>query len=273
MEGTAELGHHNLGAASSSQAGLDVDHADIVISATTANVRPESLAALAAGVKVDIWLMEKILAQSEKGLAKLQQLIEPHGKAFVNTPRRAMTWYADIAEALRPTQLQEIHVSGGRLGLLCNAIHFLDLAAFLFDDEPEFISLETGPGDWHDAKRSGFIETFGTVTGEFSGGRHVKIQSNDDPRMNSIRIITSGGDWYINELEGLCEGPDGQIVRGTLTYQSDLTPTIVEQLLSSGTCELPSLGSSVSIHGQFLKAVGVALQKSGRKIGEDIPIT
>ena len=48
-----------------------------------------------------------------------------------------------------------------------------------------------------------------------------------------------------------------------------LAPTIVEQLLLEHA--VPSLGSSVSIHGQFLKAVGMALQKSGRKIGEDIP--
>ena len=267
------IDHHILGAAVSPQEGLDLDRADIVISATTAAVRPASLTSLGARVKVDIWVMEKVLAQSESGLSTLRRLIDTHGKAFVNTSRRAMDWYRNIADATKPVQLQEIHISGGRFGLLSNAIHFVDLAAFLFDARPVSTMLETGSDDWHEAKRPGFIETFGTVVAEFSAGRCVHIQSSDNDNPISIRLVSPNGEWQIDEREGVCKAPGGQLIQGTLSYQSDMTSMIVGQLIAHGTCELPNLELSAFIHGQFLQAVGVALRKSGRDTGDSIPIT
>ena len=74
---------------------------DLVICATTANVRAGVVKEVLEHSRVKYWILEKVLAQSVSDVNSIVSHIERDGGiAWVNTPRRVMNWYKDIKSAL-----------------------------------------------------------------------------------------------------------------------------------------------------------------------------
>ena len=73
---------------------------DIVIVATTADVRSKVVVDIASGYDVRFWVLEKLLAQSESGLDQIISSIQNNSTAWVNTPRRMISWHKKIKSQL-----------------------------------------------------------------------------------------------------------------------------------------------------------------------------
>ena len=125
-----EHGHHTLHL--STRFDDLPNKADIVISATNSDSRLGALRALLERVKVDNLILEKVLFSRLSDFDVAEQLFKGNCEnIWVNCPRRANTTYAEIKKHICNAKTINMVVSGGSWGLASNAIHFIDLYAFL----------------------------------------------------------------------------------------------------------------------------------------------
>jgi hypothetical protein len=83
------------------------------------------------------------------------------------------------------------------------------------------------------------------------------LESRTDGEEFLIQVETPAGPWTINEFEGKAEGPSGVSLSGKMELQSEMTGRLVESIIETGKCELPSLEESAHIHCIFLDALRI----------------
>ena len=246
---------------------------DLAIVATTSSIRANVVEALASHCCVRFWVMEKVLAQSLKDLDRLLHCAAGSEAAWVNIPRRMMIWHQELAERISKQKPRALRISGGNWGLACNSVHWLDLGAYLFKET--LISLEaTGlSGNWHQSKRASFFEVNGTLIAQFSGGKWVTLECLDTDENVTIEVETNEGLWQIIESNSQAIAPDGHSFPGRLEYQSEMTARLVETILNTGCCQLPTLDQAVLLHRPFLNALITHWNQSQNRIDSKVPIT
>ena len=226
---------------------------DLALVVTPAHCRADVVAAISAQHEVSAWILEKVLAQSSQQVDQIERTLAGHPRVWVNTPRRLMTWHQEIKAqmlASGPTLLR-VRMAGGHWGLACNAIHFIDLVSWWTGASVDVVDTRS-LGNWQPSKRSGFQEVFGTLVVHFRDGSTLELICNKSHAAPRIEVETLEGIWLIEEAAGKAVGPSGQEIAGQLSFQSALTAPLVEQILTIGHCELPSLADSAAQHRPFL---------------------
>ena len=246
---------------------------DLAIVATNANVRAGVVEAIASRSKVRFWVLEKVLAQSQNDLDRLMKSTAGSEAAWVNIPRRTMPWYQELAGRISPQNPTEVHIYGGNWGLACNSVHLLDLGAYLLKEALVSIDASGLNCNWHTSKRAGFFEVNGILRAQFSGGKWVTLKCMEADENMAIEVKTSEGLWQINEGNGEAIAPDGQSFSGRLEYQSEMTARLVETILNTGGCELPTLDQAVVLHRPFLNALITHWNQSQNRVDTKLPIT
>lgn len=207
---------------------------DAAIVATDAASRERAIENLLKDRKVRFLVLEKVLFQDPDSLARVGALLERGGvRAWVNCPRRLWPLYRDRP---RPKLPLELRVSGSGWGLATNAVHYLDLAAFLggcrdFAIDTTGLSREESP-----SKRPGFVEFFGTLVARADGQRVVLTCERGEKRSTV-------------EIDGAVQDEAGSPV------QSRLTTGVIEDLLARGDCGLTPYAESARIHRPYLEAL------------------
>ena len=229
---------------------------DLAILATPAHCRLDVLKSIIAGHVVNAWILEKLLAQSTSQLDQIVGLLESHNQVWVNTPRRLMPWHNLVKEKmLNPTvDILKVRLSGANWGLACNAIHFIDLVSW-WTNSPVFNICVQNLQYWTFSKRPGFMEVFGRLIVNYRNGSDLELCCDQGDSSLQIETVTSDGIWLINEVEGKAVAPSGHVIDGELSYQSALTSSLVEEILTYGRCGLPSLVDSASQHRPLLDAL------------------
>lgn len=245
---------------------------DIAIIATTARWRPDVVAAIAARARVDAWILEKVLAQSDAGLDAIEQHVGS-SKAWVNTPRRMLAWHQTLKSHLVNGTPMRLTVSGGAWGLACNSIHFLDMFAWWTGETIE--SLETSALDstWVESKRPGNWEVMGTLTVRFSGGSVATLSAQEGDVVYRFELDDGVHTWLIDEAAGAATRSDGLDLPGRLPFQSEMSAALVESILTSGSAELPTLAQSLEIHRPFLASMLAHWRATVEPQANSVPIT
>lgn len=252
------------------------DQIDVAVIATPANCRAHVINELSNKKSIKAWILEKVLAQSCEQLEQINKDIGMNEKVWVNTPMRIMEWHKSIKKGMIIGDANPINVQikGGSWGMACNAIHYIDLVSWWCENEIEEINSEELK-NWQDSKRQGFKEINGKLKVNYSEGSSLELECDDsqEPLIISIKKRDSRKAWIINESEGTAWGPNGEVIKGELTYQSALTGIIVKRILDYGKCELTTLATSTHQHRLLLNAL---LQKWN--LGKDkeeliLPIT
>ena len=250
------------------------DPVDLCIITTPAHCRSEVVSTISAQHEVNAWILEKVLAQSSQQVDQIERALAVHPRVWVNTPRRLMAWHQEIKAQLLasgPVSLR-VRISGGNWGLACNAIHFIDLVSWWTGENVDSVD-GRGLGDWKPSKRSGFQEVFGSLMVHFRYGSSLELICNQSDAAPSIEVETPQGIWLIEEMVGKAVGPSGQEITGQLSFQSALTAPLVEQILTFGRCELPSLADSAAQHRPFLDALLQHWNQSHSRQVLAVPIT
>ena len=99
---------------------------DMVIVATTADVRPIIVKSINRISKVKYWILEKVVAQSNFELIEIKNTIESTIPVWVNTPRYLMPLYKNFKENFAHSRPIKMTITGVK-GLACNSIHYLSL--------------------------------------------------------------------------------------------------------------------------------------------------
>jgi predicted dehydrogenase len=237
------------------------DFFDIVIVATNANIRESVINKLLENHKVRFLILEKVLFQELDAYQRVQDLfVRRNVITYVNHPRRIFESYINIKANLNSNNQSIYSVVGGKWGLGCNALHFLDLFVFLSGKKLQDINVSLIEDELLESSRKGFVEFTGTLTGHLTDGSFFSITSlkgessaisvtifNNEQRF----IIQEGGTPQIYELEKKnlfsCKNDVFKV-----QYQSELTSNITVGLLNNDFCSLPRYDEVRHTHELFL---------------------
>lgn len=258
---------------------------DLAIVATNADIRARIVRELLSVKRVNGLLLEKVLFTKPNDYADVAGLLRDNNvKAWVNCARRAWPFYRQLRDRLESSTVREINVSGVDWGLGCNSIHMLDLVAWLSRSSSYTLNWVTLDGAVGPAKRPGFVEFTGALSGTFQDGPVFKIASWPATTAAGmpflLQIVADDFVCIVRESEGIAWVADGR--RGwewkeipcQVVLQSDLTHRVVEEILAEGTAPLTPYEESAALHAPMLAAFIDHLQAlSPATPVEECPIT
>ena len=233
-------------------------HFDLVISATTADVRYQSLDTFLDGKTVNYLILEKLLTTGLEDLGGLNALTQRAKGCWVNHPRRLWPFYHQLRNELPATGPLQITVDGADWNLASNSSHFCDLARWLTGEQLVSLDCSTIDEDWMDSKRPGFLGFTGSLKYQYSQGSELVLESRrmvaDEPVSPiKVSIQASLGDVVVDEEAGTARGSLlGEELKGERLYQSELTPDLVCKILATGRCGLPKFHDVRNDHVMYL---------------------
>lgn len=257
-------------------------HVDLLIHATAADARAQTTRAFFTAHAADAVIFEKILFQTIEDHADIERLLVEHGvRAWVNTPRRCWPDYVALRERVSgrgPIVMRAVAAAADRMAT--SAIHWLDLLSFLRDDRSDFrMDGRRGALTPDHARHPGSLELVGHLIGLGDCGDLLVL--NADPQADFAETITLVTD---RETIIICEataslrltphgGAPTQELGLRTVYQSDMTGAIVDDILRSGDCQLPSYGLSARLHRSCLEAFLQAMGFDRGDVDTVCPVT
>ncbi|MAU63819.1 MAG: hypothetical protein CMC38_05685 [Flavobacteriaceae bacterium] len=225
---------------------------DFAIVSSLSSVRLDNVISINKNTNVNYWILEKVLAQNESQIKKMESLIYKSKGSWVNKPRREMSWYNIIKSKINVTNKIKIEIKGGKWGLLSNAIHFIDLASWITTKKLTRIDSSNLDSNWFESKRKGFYETYGFISCEFENGSTLNIDCKNDDSPLFINIYEKNYSWKISEINGKALRSDGLQIQGKIEMQSEITQKIITKIIQTGDCSLPKLVESANMHSTYL---------------------
>ena len=257
------------------------ENIDLCIIATNSNIRALVTEELVAKKKIKTIIFEKILFQKISDYKLVQDILHKNKiKAWVNCPRRVFPDYIEIKKDIAPNEKLTFLLTGGNWGLACNGIHFVDLLAFLNNNNSFNFDSSGLDNDFQMSKRAGFIEFTGTLQGKQSNGSDIIINARNGS--NAPHVITITGEnsiFIIDETNGeirMAQSKNDwrwENKKLRVQFQSQLTGDIAKEILTKGNCNLTSFDDSAQIHIPYISSILEFYNKSLKKITETLPIT
>lgn len=257
------------------------ENIDLCIIATNSNIRALVTLELVAKKKIKTIVFEKILFQKVADYKSVQEILHKNKiKAWVNCPRRVFPDYIEIKKDITTNEKLTFLLTGGNWGLACNGIHFIDLLAFLNDNNNFTFDSSGLDNDFQMSKRAGFIEFTGTLQGKQSNGSDIIINARNGSNAPHVITITGENSIFIidetnSEIRMALSKNDWKWENRKLRvlYQSQLTGDIAEEILTKGNCNLTSFDESAQIHISYISSILEFYNKSLNKITDILPIT
>jgi predicted dehydrogenase len=255
---------------------------DFSVISTNANCRLDVIEQLLTKSSVRYLLLEKVLFQSADQLNQALDLIERVGTdAYVNCPRRMYPIYRELREHLKDAKRVVLTVEGDDWGLACNAIHFIDLWAFLTGCTDYEVDVSALGSTILDSKRAGYKEVTGILRGYAAGHAfHLNSRALDsaDKKPLKVRIETEQLAIDVLESKGICRIVDlakhSELEQSfSIPYQSQLTHLVADSLLQHGRCELTPFKESAALHKPLLKALLAFFNEYDDVVRDHCPIT
>jgi len=235
---------------------------DGAVIATAANVRLAALEQLLSRSRVGALMLEKVLFQRLADYDAAEQLLQTSStRAWVNCAQRLWPFFRDLQSRTLGKSNIQIGVTGAQWGLGCNAIHNIDLLPFMTGEADCRIEAALDPGAIA-SKRAGFVEFTGTLYAFGERGNRVvqtsyreggapfefEVQGEDFRAIwrvadGTTRIAEAAGGWKWRETESRAP------------HQSQLTHTVLLEMIEHGRSALPAFAESSRLHRIMLKAL------------------
>jgi len=250
---------------------------DLAIIATNSEVRLAVLEQLVSHASIHYLLLEKVLFQSAKDFARCRELLkEEKAEAYVNCPRRLYDLYQSIAAWIGDAEVDLLTVTGGRWGLACNGIHFVDLFGYLTGRQPDAYSVVLD-SEIQSSKRSGFIEFTGSIHASACSSKLIMTATDSDNPKVDISLYAGSKSCFVDEVAGVAHLFDDREPSGDISfpvpYQSELTSGVADGLLRGEGCSLTDFDTSVALHLPFIEALLDHCRRQGNTDMNRLPIT
>lgn len=253
----------------------------IAIIATSSFVRRKVFEELITHCEVNTVIFEKVLFPKLKDYEEVGMLLKKHGiAAYVNCARRVQYVYQMLRKETNCSKWLHAEIRGADWGMACNAIHMVDLFAYLSPVKSECITCSGTllENQIYDSKRKGYIEFYGKLTGKIGERTTYLIECDHGVALTSIELFTDTAYYCIDESNGwmtIQSLDSGEIIKKhfSLIYISQTTTQVVDALLKTQTTELTSYEESVKYHRPILREF---LKKKNKILGRDdevCPIT
>ena len=149
-----------------------------------------------------------------------------------------------------------MNVAGGNWGLLCNAIHFIDMVGFV--SNRKLVKIEPNLGAPFLSKRLGFYEANGSIKCFFEGDTELNMISEETDDPISIEFGDQKDTFFWDE----CNQKVQDKKRGLTNYlhaparfQSDITKDHVRQVSSGSHILLPRLDEVEDYHKKIINCL------------------
>ncbi|NBW64684.1 hypothetical protein EBR44_02790 [bacterium] len=236
---------------------------DLVIIATSADIRLTVLEAILQRASVRLMLIEKVLFQRPEAYERAEQLLRERGvRAWVNCPRREYPVYQELLShfaAFPPTYAQ---VYGGDWGLGCNGVHFLDLFAMCFGAAAVTIDTAALDTTLPMSRRAGFREFTGTLRASTAAGGRMELTSLAGSTMRLLITFRSErATCIVDESAGkvflAVDGAEGGWSERSFRapFLSELVAPVVTRMLEHGESHLPTFAESTAYHLPFVRTL------------------
>jgi hypothetical protein len=253
---------------------------DLAIVATQADIRADVIRDLITKTAVRRLILEKVLFQRACDYESTANLFQRFGvQAWVNCPRRLWPAYRDLAEKLPARSIERISTIGKAWDVGCNAIHFLDMFAFLAESGQAVVD-DIKLGKIYAAKRQGMLHIEGVIRGSLHRAAapavRFEIASEADyAGPQRIVIETANRSILVEEAETLTVRDEGcAMSEYNIPFQSGLTAGVVQLIASENHCELTPYALSRGLHEALLDPMRDALCRVGRLADPEIcPVT
>jgi hypothetical protein len=251
---------------------------DVAIVATTSRERRAVVTALIEqGTR--FLILEKVLFPRLADYDEVAALLERYAvAAWVNCPRRGYPG-AGVLRACVSGGPFEYRVEGVGWGLASNVIHHLDEASMLakstsFTLSPDALHPETAP-----ARRPGYVEFFGTLTGSF--GDHVQFTASCESGNGdgNRRVVITCAETRIEisqvgQVMKISDGGKSRTLPFPLLRQSETTNLHVAEILEGRAPDLPDFATAAMLHKPVIEAFLAHLRRSsGDSSINECPIT
>lgn len=254
---------------------------DIVIIATSANVRRAVIEQLLKTSTVKYLVLEKILFQTLHDYEEVANLLAVnHVKTWVNCPRRMFESYSELRTILAQKGNLSFLIQGSNWGLGCNLIHMVDMIDYLTNtDQTAVCNGELLDAQIVESKRPGFIEFTGTVSGSIADHKFIITSAVKGDFPITVHIVGTDLMCIIKEVERkvwIATRENHWIFEERafeMPYQSQLSHKLIENLVRTGSCSLPTLETSQRFHLEILKMFLDHLNKAREVRTELCPIT
>ena len=239
--------------------------ADLCIMATLAEGRNALIKTIAQRFGVQLFLIEKLVAQSVEDYEALISFAkEKNLSIWVNCQTRANGSHKRIKQNLDPGHPILLNVIGGNHGLATNGVHYADL--FCFYDGSDHIQLNGTVIDplLHPAKRGkGFFDLSGTLLGSSGKGSQFTLSFSGSHRSPPhLSIVSPHYRAIIDDVLGCFY--ESREASGwnweKIPYEGDLfvsrmTKDFVADIFEKQACELPTLEECFPAHRFILKTL------------------
>lgn len=254
---------------------------DIAIVATTADVRLQACKALLSVTRPRFLILEKVLFQRRRDYVEMSQALDEMGiSAWVNCPRRMWPQYVRLRSELSDAKGLTVRMtSNPSIGLGSNAIHMLDLVAFLSKDH-EFSVDASGLHVFEGPTKRNSMEFTGTLMAHGRTGAvlcYTTLPRGSNPLHLDIEFPDAR--LAFEESSGIAHRWDSSLdwtrhtFEATPVFQSRLTNLVVDQLIEKGDCALTTYEESTILHLSMLEALSIRLNSLGLLRDEVVPIT
>jgi len=256
------------------------DELDIVIIATNADVRSKIIKELFAKKSVKNLILEKVLFQTLEEYKEIEKLLEETAtKCWVNHPRRMFPFYQALKNELESSEQVSYMVQGGAWGMGCNGLHFIDHLSFLTNNHSLKIDNDFLHPHVYDAKRANYIEFNGLLKGRL--GNHIfTLYSNKEYTPTTLTITTNTLTAFIDEASGYTriarQNNDWKWEESTqkiVYFQSELSNVLIEQIINTGNCDLPTYDEAMQLHIPFIEALLSHIKNVNGQVLTLCPIT
>jgi predicted dehydrogenase len=257
------------------------DAIDIAIIATSSNVRANIIFELLNRINVRYLILEKFLFPRLRDYNEISLLLEKKKcKAWVNCARRVTPAYQKLQEYFSAESNIVFSMVGGNWGLGCNAIHFIDMLAYVLNDTGEFtFNTEYLDSEIIESKRNGYIEFTGTLTGRSDKCSFFSLHSGKNQYPGVISFSNQNIRCIIEEFSGKAfiatreSGWKQSQIEFPMLFVSQTTKIIVEELIARGDCSLPTYDESSKLHKALLSAFLAHYNFRNDSVSDICPIT
>jgi len=253
---------------------------DMVIVATNADIRYQVVKELLTKKKVTNLVLEKVLFQKVNEYEEVKSLLEKRSvKCWVNHPRRMFPFYKNLKNEIKNSTQINYSVQGGAWGLACSGLHFIDHLSFLSEKNDVRLCFEGLDKKVYSTKRKNFAEFNGLLTGTM-GNHKFSLFSHKETMPFTLCITTDTLTANIDEINGYTriarknndwkwEESNEKIVH----FQSELTNLLVDEIMTSGDCSLPTFNEAMNLHVPFIQALLEHMKSIDGKEYVTCPIT
>ena len=237
----------------------------LCIVATQAEGRSPLMQEIVTRCGYTTFLVEKLVTQSIAEYEELLAFAAAHGvRGWVNCKTRAYPFHQRAKQCLDATEPIMFQAAGGNYGVATTGIHLVDL--FLFYDESSDLQLDGAFLDpvLHPSKRGATLfDLSGTIVGHTpKGSRFIVSFAKEHKASLPITLVSPRYRCIVDDVQRWAVESDersGWVWRrapfeGNLLI-SAMTAQFVRDILTTGTCHLPTLHESFAAHRVIFAAL------------------